>query len=101
MELKERPAGTAEQRLRSEVARKGHRGGEGRIIRPVHHVGRLWTARWYRGFVSLGELGKRDLWLWLVSHADPDGADRYWEETGLGLCLAKQQAASRRSVQAA
>jgi hypothetical protein len=46
MELKERPAGTPEQRLRSELAQKAHPGGPGRIIGPVHHVGRLWTARW-------------------------------------------------------
>ncbi|GJE46804.1 hypothetical protein [Methylobacterium soli] len=80
MEVKERPAGTPEQRLRSEVARKDHPGGEGRIIGPVHRVGRLWTARWDRGFVSLVEVGERDLWLWLVPPADPDGADREWEE---------------------
>jgi hypothetical protein len=80
IEVKERPAGTPEQRLRSEVARKDHPGGEGRIIGPVHHLGHLWTARWDRGFVSLVEVGERDLWLWLVSPADPDGADREWEE---------------------
>jgi hypothetical protein len=84
-ELKERPAGTPEQRLRSELAQKGHPGGPGRIIGPVHHVGRLWTARWDRGFVSLVEIGERDLWLWLVSPADSEGTDRDWEETELGL----------------
>ena len=83
IELKERPAGTPEARLRSEVARKDHPGGEGRIIGPVHHVGRLWTARWDRGFVSLVEVGERDLWLWLVSPANPDGSDQEWEETEL------------------
>src|SRR5215203_2689410 len=79
MELKERPAGAAEQRLRSEVARKDHPGREGRIIGPVHRVGRLWTARWDRGFVSLVEVGERNLWLWLISPADPAGSDREWE----------------------
>ena len=82
MELKERPAGTLEQRLRSEVARKDHPGGPGRLVGPVHHVGRLWTARWDRGFVSLVEVGERDLWLWLISPAAPNGADREWEEVG-------------------
>jgi hypothetical protein len=99
MELKERPAGTPEQRLRSEVARKDHPGGEGRIIGPIRCVGRLWTARWDRGFVSLVEVGDRDLWLWLVSPANPDGSDREWEETELGLRLGKKQAASQRPDQ--
>jgi hypothetical protein len=99
IEVKERPAGTPEQRLRSEVARKDHPGGEGRIIGPVHHVGHLWTARWDRGFVSLVELGERDLWLWLVSPADPGGSDREWEETELWLHFGKNQAASQRPDQ--
>jgi hypothetical protein len=89
MELKERPAGTPEQRLRSELAQKDHPGGPGRIIGPVHHVGRRWTAQWDRGFVSLVEIGERDLWLWLVSPANPEGADRDWEETKLGLPAGK------------
>ena len=95
MELKERPSGTPEQRLRSEVARKDHPGGEGRIIGPVQHVGRLWTARWDRGFVSLVEAGERDLWLWLVSPANPDGSDQEWEETELWLRFGNRQAASQ------
>src|SRR3954451_5237410 len=69
MEVKERPAGTPEQRLRSELARKDHPGGSGRVVGPVHRVGCLWTARWDRGFVSLVEVGERDLWLWLASPA--------------------------------
>ena len=80
IELKERPAGTPQQRLRGEVASKDHPGGPGRLLGPVHHVGRLWTARWDRGFVSLVEVGERDLWLWLVSPADPSGSDQEWEE---------------------
>ena len=99
MELKERPAGTPEQRLRSEVARKDHPAREGRIIGPIHRVGHLWTARLDRGFVSLVEVGERDLWLWLVSPAAPNGADREWEETELGLCFGKKQAASQRPDQ--
>ena len=98
MELKERPAGTPEQRLRSELAQKGHPGGPGRIIGPVHHVGRLWTARWDRGFVSLVEIGERDLWLWVVSPVDSEGTDRDWEETELGLPVGTRQAAARRPV---
>ncbi|HEV7442335.1 MAG TPA: hypothetical protein VGO18_07035 [Steroidobacteraceae bacterium] len=99
MELKERPAGTPEQRLRSEVARKDHPGGDGRLVGPVQHVGRLWTARWNRGFVSLVEVGERDLWLWLISPANPDGSDQEWEETELWLHFGKKQAASQRPDQ--
>src|SRR3954471_1678590 len=99
MELKERREGTPEQRLRSEVARKDHPGGERRIIGLVHHVGRLWTARWDRGFVSLVEVGECDLWLWLISPADPNREDREWEETELGLRFGKKQAASQRPEQ--
>ncbi|WP_336492522.1 hypothetical protein [Methylobacterium nigriterrae] len=98
MEVKERPTGTPEQRLRSEVARTDHPGGPGQLMGPIHHVGRIWTARWDRGFVSLVEIGERDLWLWLVSPADPDGADRDWEETELELPVGSRQAAVRRPV---
>ena len=99
VELKERAVGKPEQRLRSEVAQKDYPGGPGQLVGPVHHVGRLWTARWDRGFVSFVEVGERDLWLWLVSPAEPDGSDREWEETELGHGFGRKQAASRRPVQ--
>ncbi|WP_336490234.1 hypothetical protein, partial [Methylobacterium nigriterrae] len=93
MDVKERPAGTPDQRLRGEVARSDHPGGSGRVLGPIHRAGRIWTARWERGFVSLVEVGERDLWLWLVSPADPEGADQDREETELGLPVGSRQAA--------
>src|SRR3954470_9431181 len=50
--------------------------------------------RWNGGFVSLVEVGERDLWLWLVSPADSDGTDRDWEETELWLQVGSRQAAA-------